>query len=226
MGYLTGDSLTSGVVLRMLLFPEDINFWAAVNGAIAELCYAHNWQEYGTVLPTEAAAHFYDIWREFTNMSLCGIIFDFAGSTIPPYCLECDGSTYDRVDYPALYDALDSAFIIDADTFRVPNLVGRVSVGVGEDSNGNVYNMGDTGGETQVTLTSDQMPTHAHDDAGHVHVTPAAVEFLIQEGAGVGAVAVVSTTEVGYANIQTTGNSDPHENMMPFQSVRKIIVAR
>lgn len=60
-----------------------------------------------------------------------GAIIPFATAAVPQNCLLCDGATYNRVDYPLLYDVLDPAFIIDSLSFQVPDLSEREVVGIG-----------------------------------------------------------------------------------------------
>jgi len=59
------------------------------------------------------------------GMILPNVLADVSGLNV----LECDGSSYLRVDYPYLYAAIASAYIIDADNFRVPDLRDRVPLG-------------------------------------------------------------------------------------------------
>jgi len=71
-----------------------------------------------------------------------GTVFPYLTVDPPLYCLPCDGSVYLREDYPELYIALDDAFIIDADSFFVPDMRNLTMVGAGD-----IYAMGATGGE-------------------------------------------------------------------------------
>lgn len=87
-----------------------------------------------------------------------------AAANLPAYLLFCDGSTYNRVDYPDLYALLDSAFITDADHFTTPDLRGRTVIG----ANG-TYAVGSSGGESTHTLTSTEMPSHTHTQDSHNH---------------------------------------------------------
>lgn len=53
-GWLTGDSLAPETG-RVLVIPGDLAFIMAVNGALTELQYEYNWEQFGTVTPEEAA---------------------------------------------------------------------------------------------------------------------------------------------------------------------------
>ena len=86
-----------------------------------------------------------------------------------------------------------------------PNLTDRFVLGAG-----NNYTVGSTGGEATHTLTIDEMPSHSH-------------EYYTGKGE--------DTTKSGYAanaeisqvyqvlNTNSTGNSQPHNNMPPYYSL-------
>lgn len=138
--------------------------------------------------------------------------------------LDCDGSSYLREDYPELYSVIDPALIIDADTFRVPNLSGKFPIGKSED-----YDIGDTGGEAEVTLTIPQLPSHTHGNVPHEHgyIYPASV--FINGGLEAPASAAQPFPEVTNSTtieIDETGGDNPHNNMPPYFVVSWLIVAR
>lgn len=53
-GWLTGDTLAP-ITGRVLFIPGDLNFLMAVNGALTELTFPYNWEQFGTVTPEAAA---------------------------------------------------------------------------------------------------------------------------------------------------------------------------
>lgn len=169
---------------------------------------------------------------------MIGQIVDIVTSTIPPNMLLCDGSTYLRVDYPELYAVLDTAFIVDADHFIVPDYQGRVTVGF----DAGTYSLGVVGGLDSVTLTTTEIPSHDHVasaptvvDPTHSHVEVAAVPTLITIGAGVpspSAIPSASTTAPALTGISVlapiispTGGDGAHENRQPFGVAKKVIIA-
>lgn len=142
--------------------------------------------------------------------SLVGLIFPHGLGTIAgmPF-LPCDGTIYNRTDYPILYSKLDPVYIIDADTFRVPDMRDRVPVGAGTD-----FGIDDTGGEKEHTLTLDEMPVHTHTEVS-------AVATVINGGLEAPASsAVPATTTTGAA-----GGGEPHNNMPPYVGVYWAIIA-
>jgi microcystin-dependent protein len=135
-----------------------------------------------------------------------------ASATLPDTRLWCDGATYNRADYPDLYAALDAAFLIDADTFQVPDL--RERVPVGESAS---YTVGAAGGAAEHTLTAPEIPPLPL----HVRIyTPAHAAGTGVQGqygsAGTGANPVVVNMSGG----------EPHNNMQPYLVVRYWIQAK
>lgn len=83
-----------------------------------------------------------------------GEVVWLARDEAPDGMLVCDGAVYNRADYPLLYSVIGSAYQTGPDTFKTPNLIGVFARG------GNTP--GQTGGEDSHTLTSAEMPIHAH----------------------------------------------------------------
>jgi len=162
---------------------------------------------------------------EFELMnSLVGLIFPHGLSSLSGLpMLACDGAIYNRVDYPILYSKIDTAYIIDADTFSVPDMRDRVPVGVGGD-----FVAGDTGGEQNHLLTIDEMPLHSHTNDPHAHSEIAAIPALADFGTGApvpSATASAASTGLASITIHNTGGTDSHNNMQPYLAVAWAIVA-
>jgi len=157
--------------------------------------------------------------------NLVGVILPHVmGSPLDFNMLPCDGSTYLREDYPLLYEALDPFFIVDADTFTVPDL--RVKFPFGADAVD--YPLGQTGGEIEHTLTGLEMPEHTHDNAPHAHTESVASATV---GAAITGVPVpsafpsVGLTSFESISINPAGESQPHNNMPPYYALNWAIVA-
>ncbi len=94
-----------------------------------------------------------------------GVITQFGGSTAPTGWVLCDGTAYSRtVTYNNLFTAIGTAYGVgdNSTTFNVPNLKGRVPVGL--DSTQTEFDTrGETGGEKAVTLTQGQIPSFSHE---------------------------------------------------------------
>lgn len=121
--------------------------------------------------------------------------------------LICDGAMFDRVDYPLLYDAINSVYILDTDTFMVPNLIGKFPRGA--------TSPGGEGGADTVTLSVTEMPSHQHlfSDAGLPDVPVL----------GPGEVPVNALS--GASLTTATGGGGAHENRPPYHDLIPVIIA-
>ena len=96
-----------------------------------------------------------------------GSIVQYGGTNAPAGWLICDGSTISRTKYVDLFNAISTSYGVGdgSTTFNLPNLKGRVAVGL--DTNDEDFNeLGKTGGEKKHTLTIDEMPAHNHVTGG------------------------------------------------------------
>lgn len=149
------------------------------------------------------------------KIPMIGMIIPFVTADPPPNVLPCDGATYLRVDYPNLYDLVDSFFIVDADHFTVPDLRGRTIIGAGEGSGLTSRSIGDEGGEELHQLTVSEL-------ASHDHTIPLTATTLAVEP---GEVTVLTPVPMFTQNTGATGGDDPHENMPPFYALNYGIIA-
>lgn len=112
-----------------------------------------------------------------------GIIKLYGGATAPEFHVLADGSVYTRTGiYAALFAKYGTTYNIGGELsteFRVPNLKGKVPVGV-DAGQPEFNNLGETGGAKTHTLTASEMPSHGHgdDSPDHAHAN------TITDGAG------------------------------------------
>lgn len=178
--------------------------------ALGEYLEKHeNWRgsgEFGVL--TDNQADYVDAVIAFTERSLMGnLTGTYIMSAVPVEgALECDGATYNRVDYPELYAAfVDTVYIVDEDTFVVPDLIEAFPLGS--------TIVGTTGGETDHTLTPEEMPSHGHSVDGTV--TAALIPV------GLEAAVTLGVPSIGFTD--NAGGGVSHNNMPPFHSVRFFI---
>ena len=136
-----------------------------------------------------------------------GSISLFAGTTAPTGWLICDGSAVSRTTYANLFSVIGTTYGTGdgSTTFNIPNLKGKVPVGL--DSGDTSFDtIGETGGEKTHTLTTNEMPTHAHTYYIYGDVNPTQHSVAMdnfnrqaQNNGGIGGDAYVMTevTELG-----------------------------
>lgn len=202
---------------RRFLIPADPDWLAIFMGALDDLRFAVNYEQIGGVTPEVVASTFAAVFDLGNTEDFCmiGVVIPYATSTPPPFTLDCDGATYLRVDYPALYAALDATFLLDADHFQVPDLRGRTVLGIGTGSGLSARSMGDSAGVERVTLDTSEIPSHAHTDG-------IAVPTVINGGLE----APASSAFPGSGITGSAGGGASHDNMMPFFALGYAIIAR
>ena len=148
---------------------------------------------------------------------LTGEIKLYAGASPPPSpWLLCDGSVVSRLEYPNLFSVIGTKYGegYNSTTFRLPDLRGRVPVGVDPEQLrvSNATDVGAEGGDASHILSVEQLPSHVHDagtfrnsyDGQHTH-------NLSDPGHNHGgltstyAVSSSSTNNYGEYNYQTSG---------------------
>lgn len=142
-----------------------------------------------------------------------GCVITTAASAVPGGWLACDGSAYDGsgTNYHSLWLAIGTTFGGTGITsFRVPNLGGRVIVGVGN-SGGSTFGVNSTGGEETHTLSIEEMPAHHHGLG------------MGDNGVGVLGSANVVVGSGGDTVTSDTGGSGAHNIMQPYTALYHII---
>jgi len=249
LAWLTSDLLpTADFICRRIRIPNDIFVIANVNGALLSLCEQQNWEKFGAVTIAETVTAMNIMYDEYSQGEACliGAILPYATLAVPSGCLPCDGTQYLREDYPMLYAALDTIYIVDADNFKTPDLQGRTIIGSGEGTDLTIRSVGDVDGEESHVLVIAELAAHDHTTQPHSHDnTPHAHSYnhpsfnIDVESAGVPDPFAVgqpmlpiatSATSIFIGNadvtVDPTGDDEPHNNMQPFHALRYCIVAR
>lgn len=213
--YETRDAV-GGYVCRILYLP--VEYVQEILDHLNDLALPSLWDEVGDI-DVETTVDMMQSVIDDMAVRRCvltiGDVYQTARSSLPSWALACDGATYNRVDYPDLYAALDAVYIVDADTFTVPDLRDRVPVG-----SGSSYGVGDEGGEADHTLTVSEMPSHNHSYEYHIHATG-----LDVEGAGVPDLSSSPPLPAFFPTTGNKGGDQPHNNMQPYHALRFAIIA-
>jgi len=215
-----GVDPTSGVFLHRC-YSED--WQAAIMGALQQLLEVTTWDtdDPALLLLTQERA---DIllrlfMMECDDMPTGAIIFS-AGETPPDGYLVCDGAAISRANYAALFAVCGTRFGAGdgSTTFNVPDLGGRVPLGVGQQPDSTAFAAGDHGGEETHTLITAEMPGHSHDDTGHAHTYGATLPLVALTGEEPVAVQnpLPGSTGTGYARLSSTGGDEAHNNLQPY----------
>ena len=170
-----------------------------------------------------------------------GAITCYAGVNTPEGWLFCDWSEVSKINYAALYSVIGNLYgnPVDSNNFILPDLRFKFPLG-----KNNVANLGTSGGNETITLTTNQLPSHTHSgvtdagglhnhtatDSGHNHLYEDAYfaenmgrgENLYGTSAGTDndndyVYRPTQSTATGYANI-TVGNSGSHTHTFTTNS--------
>jgi len=217
MPYLTPESIPPGKICRVLRIPNNPDIIACVTGALEELTFAYNWEQFGAITPDEIASAMTDLFDNFVfqreRCRMIGTIMPFATTNPPVGTLRCDASVHNRVDFPALYAVLAAAYILGPDTFITPDCRAKTVVGSGN-YDGFDFTLYNFEGASAVTLEEFQIPSHAH--SIDMTITTLALgpgEVPVQTD-------VIINTLTGF-----TGGGQSHPNIQPTIVLDYCIVA-
>ncbi|MFB9326036.1 phage tail protein [Paenibacillus aurantiacus] len=180
-----------------------------------------------------------------------GMIMPWPMNWAPVDWLPCDGRELNIQQYAALYSLIGVTYGGNATTnFKLPDLRGRVPVGMGQQPGGANYVIGTVGGTETTTLTNSQLPPHNHTFSGTANVsigapantgdattnTPAANTSLSVAKDSSGDVANIYNTTAptmmtasmnATASVSGTtgvaGTGMPFSNVQPYQTINYII---
>jgi microcystin-dependent protein len=214
--FRTGNGLSGQPVSYLLTLSNDDWFVREFSDLMRDITMDINWTKSGDVTVEQAVQlGMRAYWSLATMVGQC---FPVVTENMPANMLECDGAVYDRVDYPALYAILDPFFILDEDTFKVPDLRGKAAIGRGTGTGLTPRSVGDTGGEETHQLTVGELASHHH------AYDPIVIQDVDLEDLGLpqgNAAQILPGTE----NTYDTGSDEAHNNMPPFLALRWGIVA-
>ena len=153
----------------------------------------------------------------------------FAGNFPPTGWAFCDGQLLSIAQNTALFSLLGTTYGGDGRTnFALPDLRGSAPLMAGQGVGLTLRDLGESGGETTVTLGLAQLASHTHgvaasDAAGGV--TPANNVWSKPGQRGINGYATDPGTQpaLSAAALAPSGNGQPHNNLMPYLVVSFII---
>ena len=144
-----------------------------------------------------------------------GSIIAYGDFVVPETYLLCNGQAVSRTDYPELFAIIGTRFGFGdgSTTFNVPDYRDKFILGAG----GDVY-VAETGGEKEVTLTVDQMPSHRHEQYGiTANASSSYLSPIIDNAYSVRATGNFTSN---------VGGGQAHNNMPPYVGTYYIIKAK
>lgn len=128
----------------------------------------------------------------------------------------CDGRSVSRKEYKQLFNIIGTTFgADDDDTFKLPDMRGRVMGCIGQGAGLTARTLGDMVGSEKHTLTTNELPSHSHNgttDAGgsHTHTASASTNGAHAHGGSSGNAGAHTHTinDPGHTHTQTTVNDD------------------
>lgn len=156
----------------------------------------------------------------FENLLLpSGSVIEYAGDTAPNGWLICDGSAISREIYANLFEVIGSTFGggDGMTTFNIPNLKGKIPVGLNsDDSDFNI--LGKTGGEKTHILKINEIPSHNHRQTVTASRAGSGSTY-----ASWNANNLFGNTDKAARNTLNTGGGEAHNNLQPYITLNYII---
>lgn len=153
-----------------------------------------------------------------------GMIVPYAGSTAPDGWLLCDGSAVSTTTYSNLYNVIGITYGGSGSNFNLPDLRGRVPIGVSPS-----HTLASSGGAETHTLTVEEIPEHNHLLGGRQTGGYNAnnINNAIFAGGSTAQNIFRSDMEPNVYSkntaITNTGGDQAHNNMQPYLTLNYII---
>lgn len=159
-----------------------------------------------------------------------GEIRMFAGTFAPRGWAFCNGQLMPIAQNTALFSLLGTTYGGDGKTnFALPDLQGRAPLQPRQGPGLMSYDLGQSGGESNVVLNSTHLPSHSHEAAASsAGGSQSAPQAGLWASAGRGRPplytdAANGTVAMAGSALSTAGGGQPHNNMQPFLAVSFII---
>jgi microcystin-dependent protein len=159
-------------------------------------------------------------------MPYVGEIRMFAGNFPPAGWMFCQGQIVAIIENETLFQLIGTTYGGDGqETFALPDLCGRLPVHQGQGAGLQNRSIGEMGGAETVTLTTTQIPAHAHTllasqdvptgSSPQSNVTGQAAAKLYRTGS--------PTVALASNAVGSVGGSQPHSNFQPYLCINFII---
>lgn len=183
--------------------------------------------------------------------SYIGTIMPWALNWAPNDWLPCDGRTLNVNQYQALYALIGVTYGgTPSVNFKLPDLRGRVPVGMGQQPGGSNFVIGTVGGTETTTMMSNNLPPHNHALSGTINVNIGAPANISDPTTNIPAsntslakshdssdadaniyntdpptlmTATMNTTATISGSTGVTGSGVPFNNVQPYQVINYII---
>jgi microcystin-dependent protein len=157
----------------------------------------------------------------------------FAGNFAPAGWAICDGQLLPISQNTALFSLLGTQYGGNGTSnFALPNLQGSAPMHFGQGAGLSVRNIGGSGGSPTITLLTTEMPSHTHSAVGFstskADQTSPINHAWSKAQSGRQPLPMYSATPgtspaMSGAALSNSGASQPHNNLMPFQTLTFII---
>lgn len=164
--------------------------------------------------------------------SFIASIIIFGGNFAPRGWAFCNGQVLSIAQNTALFSLLGTTYGGNGQTtFALPDLRGRVPVhsGNSEGTGLSTYDLGQSGGTENTTLTINQLPSHNHNlraTDGEGNTRDPANAVLAKEAAGVTAsykAGTNSNTDMNGTSVGNAGGGQPIDTRQPYLALNYII---
>jgi microcystin-dependent protein len=151
-----------------------------------------------------------------------GEIRMFAGNFAPAGWMFCEGQLLPISEFETLFNLIGTTYGGDGQsTFALPDLRGRLPIHMGGG-----FTLAENGGVEQVTLTTQQIPTHSHSLNATTNIAnqnSASGALLAQPTVMIPYFGATGTQTLAANSIGSVGGSQPHSNFQPYLCIDFII---
>jgi len=152
----------------------------------------------------------------------------FAGSYVPHNWAQCNGQSLGIAQNSTLYSLIGNYYGGDQTNFNLPNLQGRAPMSQGQGTGLSPRHIGETGGETTVSLDPDQTPSHTHAfmaglrgarTANSPDPTKVLTAILPPDTSKVYASGTHTPAPMNSFALQNSGDGSAHNNVQPYLGI-------